>query len=398
MAAQSPAPEPIPVTTPTVPNTTVPAVAPANGTHAATGTPAVEKLAPSSLTLRIVRGPLHLADRIRILSEYNRLTGDRVPVQQFRRWTEQSPSGPAFHGFLENTAGRIAGHCALVPLPLEGRHGAITAAREHFFFLSDNYRSQPVADLPSQKSAGALLLEQLYARASEQGWSPVLACDPAQPAPIHEALGCRAVDFPVRDCFFLLRPIRACRNMEHLPLSTQISLFAVGLGSSAYASCISPFRQLHRPARRSRITDDIPSSNGHSRHRFSISESPAFLYWRYPESSYMRFVVNGGQDGYAIAAKGSPVAFLRVCQFRIPSVRSLSALVEKLIREARASYALGVRWSVYGDGLEQDRLVAELRKHLFSCVHRTRRVLISSSDTELLSPANWNLADSLFTF
>lgn len=402
MAAHSPAPEPLPVTATAVPVTTVPPVTSGKGTHTASTVPAVAppKPAPSALTLRIVRGPLGLSERIRILSEYNRLTGNRVPVQQFRRFTEQSPSGPAFHVFLETPGGRIAGHCALVPFPLQGPHGPITAAKEHYFFFSDEYRSQLVPDFPgSQKPAATLLLEQLYARASQQGWSPVIACDPAQPAPIHDALGCRAVDLPVRDCFFLLKPARACQSMDHLPLSTRIRLFAVGVGSSVYAACVSPFRQPHGFVRRSRVTDGIASSNGHLPRHVSISEDPQFVSWRYAESSYVRFIVNNGHEGHAIVAKGSPVAFLRVCQFRTPSIRSLSALVEKLIREARATYALGVRWSVYGDGPDQDRLVAELRKHLFFCVRRTRRILVSSpANAELLSPTNWNLADSLFTF
>jgi len=109
-------------------------------------------------------------------------------------------------------------------------------------------------------------------------------------------------------------------------------------------------------------------------------------------------VADNGSEGYVVAAKGTPFAFARVCQFQIHSLRSIPAIIDNLVRDARASHAIGVRWSVYGNGEEQDRLVAELRKRTFLCIPRNRRILISSPDAELTSAANWNLADSLFTF
>ncbi|MGH9736616.1 MAG: GNAT family N-acetyltransferase [Candidatus Acidiferrales bacterium] len=403
MAAPSLAP--VPLVSPAIPNTpplTPPAISDTETTNSNGRAPAPQtktRPASSSLDLRVIVGPLSLADRTRILSQYNRLTGSRVPVQQFRRWTEQSPSGPALHALVETKDGRIAGHCALVPFALQGSAGPLTVAKEHYFFLSEEYPSQPVQNFSeSKRSAAALLLEQLHLHASEQGWQSVLACVPPQLEPIHDALGYRPVDFTVRDCFFILHPIRAWRTMHKLQLATQASLFAVSAANWAYASCISPFQRTRGLVRRSRIVDHFGSLSRHAPHRISLSDELEFLRWRYSESSYAPLVVNDGSDGYVIAAKGTPFAFARVCQFQVPSLRSVRSIIDRLLRDARASHAVGIRWSVYGSGDEQDRLVAELRKRTFLCIPRNRRILVSSRDPELTSAANWNLSDSLFTF
>jgi hypothetical protein len=401
VAAHSVAPERLANAAQAFPITTLEPVTSDSGILAPSFTASAPPAEPASsaLRLRVIKGPLALAERTRVLSEYNRVTDKRVAVQQFRRWTEQSPSGAALHALMETPDGRLEAHCALVPFPLQGPQGSITAAKEHYFFSSDEYCSQPPQDIPeSQKPPLAILLEQLYARASEQGWNPILTCDPPEPRPVHDALGCRPVDLPVSDCFFVLRPVRGWQAMRHLRPSERVKMSALAAGSAMYASSVSRFQHLHRSVRRSRITDAINSSNGHSSTRLSLSEQPVFLSWRYPESSYSRLLVNNGKGGYAIVMKGSPFTFLRVCQFRTPSIDSLCALVEKLVREAHGTHALGVRWSIYGDGLEQTRMVSELRKRMFFCIRRTRRVLVSPPSAELLSPANWNLADSLFTF
>lgn len=397
----------VPVDTPASSNPTgnlIPPAVSANGTNDPSGltafsSPTKASSAPSSLGFRIIAGPLSLADRTRILSEYNRLTGSRVPVQQFRRWTEQSPSGPALHALLETEDGHIAGHCALVPFALQGPGGAVAVAKEHYFFLSEEYRSRPVHGFAdSKQSAAALLLGQLHAQASKQGWKSILACVPPQLEPIHDPLGYRPVDFTVRDCFFILHPVRAWRTMHHLPLAKQASLFATSAANWTYASCVSPLQHIHGLVRRSRIADHSDFFSSRMPQRISLSGERDFLGWRYPESSYSPMVVRNGSDGYVIAAKGTPFVFARVCQFQVPSLRTIPAIVEKLVRDARASHAVGVRWSVYGNGEEQDRLVAELRKRTFLCIPRHRRILVSSPDSELISQANWNLCDSLFTF
>lgn len=321
-----------------------------------------------------------------------------MAIQEFRRWTEQGPAGPAIHALLEGNDGRIVAHCCLLPLPLQGPEGSLTVAKEHYFFVSENYRSQLVADFEScTKPAVALLLEQLHERAAQLGWDPVLACVPPQLEPIHDILGCRAVDFRVRDCFFLLHVRRAWEVMHHLPLRTRLSLSAAGLASEAYAAYVSAFAPHHGLVRYSRIGDDGMPSNGHSG-RLAFSEDPAFLRWRYPEASHSRLVVNDGSEGYAIVKKGSPFTCVRISQFRAPSPSSIPALVQKLIREARGCGALGVRWSIYGNGPEQDYLVAELRKRLFFCIRRTRRVLLSGPNSKTFSANSWSVADSLFTF
>lgn len=397
---------PVPQAAPENPNTSPALVAPGASDNAIDGStgraPAPQtktRAESSSLDLRVIAGPLSLADRTRILSEYNRLTGSRVPVQQFRRWTEQSPSGPALHALVETKDGRIAGHCALVPFALQSPSGPVTVAKEHYFFLSKEYRSQPVQNFAdSKRSAAVLLLEQLHQHASKRGWHSLLACAPPQLEPIHDPLGYRPVDFAARDCFFILRPSRARRAMRNLQLAQQASLFATSAASWAYASCVCPFQRTRGLVRRSRIVDHFRSSFRHVPHRISLSEDIGFLRWRYSESSYTALLVNGGNEGYVIASKGAPFAFASVCQFHIPSLRSIPPIVDRLIRDARSSRAIGIRWSVYGTGDEQDRLVAELRKRTFLCIPRNRRILVSSPERDLASAVNWNLSDSLFTF
>lgn len=352
----------------------------------------------SFLQLRVIRSPLSTLERNRVLSEYNRLTGNRVAIQEFRRWTEQSPAGPAVHALLEANDGRILAHCCLLPFPLQSPGGSLTVAKEHYFFISEHYRSQPVRDFEScKKPAVALLLEQLHQRAAEVGWGPILACVPPQLEPIHEFLGCRPVDFEVRDCFFLLHPLRAWQTTHHLPIPTRISLSAASLGSQTYAAFLNAFPAHRGLVRYSRIGEDGSRSDTPSDF-LTFSDDPAFLCWRYPQSFHSRLVVNGGSEGCIIVTKGSPFTYVRVSQFQAPSSRAIPALIEKLIREARGSGALGVRWSVYGHGPEQDHLVAELRKRIFFCIRRTRRVLLSGPNSETFSAKNWNLADSLFTF
>ncbi|HTU35457.1 MAG TPA: hypothetical protein VMF66_16760 [Candidatus Acidoferrum sp.] len=286
-----------------------------------------------------------------------------------------------------------------MPFALEGPAGALTVAKEHYFFLSEQYRSQPVQNFSeSDRSAAALLLEQLHLQASKQGWRAVLACVRPQLEPIHDALGYRPVDFTVRDCFFILHPVRAWHAMSQLQVGKRASLFGTSAANWVYASCVAPFQRSYSVVRRCRIADHFNFSSRRVPRRVSLSDEPGFLRWRYPESSYTPMVADNGSEGYVVAAKGTPFAFARVCQFQIHSLRSIPAIIDNLVRDARASHAIGVRWSVYGNGEEQDRLVAELRKRTFLCIPRNRRILISSPDAELTSAANWNLADSLFTF
>ncbi len=349
--------------------------------------------------MRVLSGPLPPALRNTILSEYNRLTGERIAVQDFRRLTEQSPAGPALHALLETNGGRVAAHCCLLPFALKGPGGSMVVAKEHYFFLSEEYRSQAVREFErSKKPAAALLLAKIYEAAFQKSWLPILACAPPQLEPIHDYAGCRSVDFPVRDCYFILHPGRAWQIAHHLRQRTRASFVAASLCNQAYASCLSPWQYRSGLVRHSRIADDAISTNGHSPRRFSLPEDPAFLRWRYPDSSYVRLAVNDGTNAYIIAAKGSPYTYARVCQFRTPSLAAIPSLVEKLIREARASDAVGVRWSIWGDGPEQNQLVSELRKRTFLCVHRIRRLLLSSSDPQFASAGAWNLSDSLFTF
>ncbi len=371
------------------------------GTEAAASRTSVvpDKRPSSSFSVRLLPGPLSLADRTRILSEYNRATRNRVPVQQFRRWTEQSPSGAALHAVLETKDGRFAGHCAAVPFPLKGPAGRVTAAKLHYFFLSAESPWRPAQDFGADKKAAATaLLEPLYRGASQQGWQLILTCVPPNLDSVYTAIGCRPVDFRVRDCFFILHPGRTLAGTGQLDFRKRVSWFAASTASWAYACCVSPFQRTPGLVQRLRIGDNFEAFRQPGSRHLALSDDPAFLCWRYPESIYTPLVVNGGADGYVIATKGTPFTFVRVAASQTPSPRSIPALIDKLIRHARSARALGIRWSVYGNGAEQDRLVTELRKRTFLCIHGSRRVLTFSSGSEPSSPSDWDLCDAFFTF
>jgi len=73
------------------------------------------------LSLRTVRGPLQAAEEESILADYNRLTGARIPLGDFRHWVRDSPEGPAWHAILQTDEGRIVGHFSVIPL--RAQHG-----------------------------------------------------------------------------------------------------------------------------------------------------------------------------------------------------------------------------------------------------------------------------------
>jgi hypothetical protein len=351
------------------------------------------------LNLRIAFGPVLPRERTRILAEYCRLTNRRVPIQTFLRCTEQSPEGPAIHGVLESAEGIIVGHCCLVPIRMDvGRH-RFRVGKAEYFFVSEDYRNGAIRGFEnSDKGAAGILLEQLYQHGTEQGWGPFLASLSSGGKSVHLSAGCHILDFNVMECFFVLNPVRAWHWGWHLPSRQRRMLFLAALAQRTFSSVVLPLTYDPGLVRKPRVGETIPVARSRGDNRLSLAEAEDFLRWRYPDDAYSRFVFADGSPGYAITQKGAHGEYLRVQQSRPPANGHTSPLIWELIRQASWSHALGVRWSVYGKGPEQEHLVSELRKLGFFCVPSIRRVLIYAATSEFLSPEKWNLSDSLFTF
>src|SRR5271154_3809705 len=138
------------------------------------------------LNLRIVQGPLAPSEEEVILREFNRLTKSAIPMDDFRRWIRDSPSGPAWHALLESDQGGIVGHFSLIPLQARRREKTICAARTEYFFVHEKFRSEKVRGFEnSVLPCGLLLLDRLYRTCREQGWNPSLASASDEIQPFH---------------------------------------------------------------------------------------------------------------------------------------------------------------------------------------------------------------------
>jgi len=366
-----------------------------------TGAPDIVQTAETPkppLRLRVAIGPLSPRERSRILGEYSRINERRIPIQTFIRCTEQSPEGPAIHAVLETLEGSIAGHCCLVPFKMQVGRRRLTVAKAEYFFLAKEHRSRKVEGFENvDKTATAILLEQLYQCGSKQGWGPLLA-SPGREQSVHVQAGCQVIEFSMTECFFVLDPVRAWQWGAFLPPKQRRTLFLAGLAQRAFSSVVLPFTYDARLVTNPRIGERLPTNGSCDDGRLALAETEDFLRWRYPDDAYARFVLSDGTPGYAIVQKGSHGEYLRVHQSHAPAKGHTSALITELIRQADWSRALGVRWSVYGKGQEQERLISGLRRLGFTCMPRIRRVAVYSQNPEFLAADKWNLSDSLFTF
>src|SRR5215467_10152412 len=96
------------------------------------------------LKMRIVRAPLSDPENCTILSEYNRLTGGRIPLNEFLRWVTESPEGPAWHAILESDDGRMVGHTSVFPLRANRNMPRLIPAKSEYSFLHEDFRREKI--------------------------------------------------------------------------------------------------------------------------------------------------------------------------------------------------------------------------------------------------------------
>jgi len=351
------------------------------------------------LNLRIVRGPLKEMEKQFVLREYNRLTTSSIPMENFERWTQHSPEGPAFHAFVETENGEIAGHFSLIPLRAKSQAKTMVAAKAEYFFVLEDFRNEQVHGFEnSGKPVALVLLDQLYRHCQSQGWGPFLISAPTTIHPLHMLTGCRPADFELQEGLLILRPIRAARGTPNLTTAQRAVFFFFGLIQGAIWRIISSANRSNR-----KVGEISASAAGAlTTKETAIGQLGFFrdqesVRWRYPNEQYIGLCSNGASGGL-IAKRGNAESFLRVCHSDSIALNEVRPLAASLIHQAILHGDAGVRWAVYGKDEITNSIVCQLRTMGFFCMPRVRRLLIHTKDRELLTPEKWRISDAFFNF
>jgi hypothetical protein len=107
---------------------------------------------------------------------------------------------------------------------------------------------------------------------------------------------------------------------------------------------------------------------------------------------------NQTPQDYLIVKRGRSDRYVRVCQSRLSSPNSVRLIVHRLLQQARADQAIGIRWAVYDEGAKTDQLVAALQRMGFLCARRTRIVMVHKDFPAYLQPSAWSMSDTHFCF
>jgi GNAT superfamily N-acetyltransferase len=346
--------------------------------------------------MRVVRSPLSEREDRAILTEYNRLTGVSIPIEEFAHWVRQGPEGPAWHAILETDDGRIVGHTSVFPLRTAYRNSELIPAKSEYSFLHEDFRSMKIRGFENvARPAFIVLIDHLFQHCYAQGWGPIFASTNERNQVFTRKVGLRPVEFPLWECLLVLKPMNAARQTPNLEMAQRAALFAAGLSHRALWSVSAlALRGMNGvrsvPVHAGPIEPDTD--------RFAFFQDSASLQWRYLDGQYVRFAWNQSHTDYVIAKRGSQNRYLRVCQWRLGPAPSYFPLVLALVREAQAEKAMGVRWAVYDDAEVSANLVKQLRKVGFLCARRTRTVMIHKKDPTFLEPKSWKINDSLFSF
>jgi GNAT superfamily N-acetyltransferase len=347
------------------------------------------------LNLRTVRGPLQGAEEESILADYNRLTGARIPLGDFRRWVRDSPEGPAWHAILQTDEARIVGHFSLIPLRAHDGGKDLIAAKTEYFFVHEDFRREKVRGFENSiLSCAILLLSQLYEECRASGWGPVLVSANDQIERFHRAVGCRPVPFKLSECLLILRPWAAAQRTPNLTTKQRAAMLFVGIAQRMVRSVTSVLASRSRGVGFTSV-DSVCVHR--KKDQIAFFEDRASLIWRYPSEDYVTVASDSDPHQFVIAKHGSDERFLRVCQWELAGSEDPAAFLLALIDQARREKALGVRWSLYREQ-QQPELLGALRKLGFLCVQRERRLLFYTSDKKLLNPEKWCLTDSFFAF
>lgn len=335
-------------------------------------------------TLRLIRGPLTDDQYRQIREKYDRMTGSSTKPENFRRWLQESPSGPAFHALIEDHD-RVAGHCCLIPFPYRAGDQLVTAAKAEYLFVEEEYRKTPIEGYEeSESSMVVTFLRELYTAAEAMGWGPYFLSSPPWVSRTHHKAGCRPFELPLHECILTLRPLAAALRTPNLTLVRRAAMLGVGLAQQAVRLLTPLFG-----------TKSIDTGSA-LRPRLRIPDDEAFRAWRYDPAQY-EFVSAGGAE--LVVKRGGAAAYARVVEARVSGRVDVRAMIRRLAQIARDNGALGVRWAVYDDGVIPKELVTALKRNGFACVARKRELLTYAEGTDrVLAPGTWDANDFYVTF
>lgn len=347
------------------------------------------------LNMRIERAPLLESENRTILSEYNRLTGAEIPLEEFVHWMKDGPAGPAWQAILETDEGRIVGHTSVLPFRTTFGSGDITPAKSEFSVLHEDFRKEKVRGYEGAgKSAFVLLLDRLFLHCQDKGWGPIFASTNEKNQVFTRKVGLRPIEFPLSECLLVMRPGDAARLTPNVSNWQRAGLFSAGLVQKVVWTA-APWFLSSRGVSETRI-----EKNGFppERERLAFFQDPDSLRWRYLEGQYVRFELEGASTNYVIAKRGSLQKFSRVCQWRVETTERISNLLTALARQAARDRALGVRWAVYDEDAHAERIVGKLRMAGFLTARRNRIVMVHKNEERYLDRSLWKMNDSLFSF
>lgn len=364
--------------------------------HALTRSSPSEPHERDALALRIVRGPLKPLENESILSQYNRLAGAAIPSEDFLRWVQNAPEGPAWHALLETPAGEIVGHTSLIPLRATRSGRASVAAKSEYSFIREEFRTSKIRGFEQTgRLKNLIYIDELFKNCRAAGWSPLLISTPSRFHRVFRSIACFPVNFPLWECLLILRPHLAASQTPNLLRWQRATLWGVGqLQRALWATAFAAARGTERyPIFRAGERAFSPNSTS-----LSFFNDRDSLSWRYPDTGYDRLSNEESGNEDLIYKRGSADRYLRVCQWSLHSRQPARSLVSKLMQAARQQGALGVRWAVYGQGDNAVATVRRLRSFGFLCFRRVRTLLINAADPQFLAPDAWDLNDAMFSF
>lgn len=350
------------------------------------------------LSLRIVQSPLEPPESEAILSQYNQLASMRIPLNEFIRWVQEGPAGPAWHAILETETKEIVGHTCLIPFRGNCDGKQIVPAMSEYTFIREQFQSLPIRGIEKMaRPRNLILIDRLFRHCAAQGWGPFLISTFPWLHRLGPSVGCYPADFPLRECLLILRPWRAARETPNLSAWQRAIFCIIGLFQAACWRAVLLFTsRFIKPSLVSKIDGPVPMTDS----LLSFFEDGDSLRWRYPETQYARLSSehDSREQQYVIAKRGSPDRYVRVCQWHFGPHQPAFSLIASLVQMAKSENALGVRWAVYGDDEITANVVRRLRRHGFLCAPRIRTLLLSSREKALLAADKWKLTDALFSF
>jgi len=348
------------------------------------------------LNMRIIRGPLGEREYSAILAEYNRLTLANIPMEEFLRWVQGSPEGPAWHAILESDEGRIVGHTSVLPVRAGFRDRWLMSGMSEYSFVHEDFRKIKIKGMEGiSRPTFIILLDHLFQHCIKQGYEPIFASTNEKNQIFTRKVGLRPAEFPLRECLLTLRPVAAARHTPNLDSKQRAGLLAVGIAQTALWAVLRPFSPKNLGIRAVPIGSETLCLD---QPRLSFYEEKESLQWRFIPEQYILFMLDQAPRDYLIVKRGRGDRYLRVCQYRLSRASSARPIVRTLLQQARADHAIGIRWSVYDEGARTKELVAELLGLGFFCAHRTRIVMVHKDFPAYLQPSAWRMSDTHFCF